>query len=199
MNKINLIGKNFLRLTVLAEAGKQGSHLTWKCRCICGKERIVLGSNLKSGHTVSCGCIRVEHGQTGTKEHRAWRHMKERCLNKNHPNYHHYGGRGITICSPWVNFKPFFKDMGKCPPGMTLDRINNNLNYSPGNCRWATRETQSNNTRRTIFITYKNNRLSLSQWSRKAGIPLSTLCGRIKRKFPLDKLFVVWKRRTKAP
>lgn len=91
-----------------------------------------------------------KHGMKGTKTYRTWISMKERCLNKNRPEARHYSERGITICSQWVNsFENFFKDMGIAPPGYSLDRIDNDGNYEPSNCRWATVAQQAQNRRTT--------------------------------------------------
>jgi hypothetical protein len=107
--------------------------------------------------------------------------MIERCTKKDHHAYHHYGGRGITVCEEWLDsFQNFYRDMGESN-GKSLDRIDNNKGYSKDNCRWATREEQSNNTRRTKLLTYKGKTLGVSQWSRKLGIPTSTIWNRLIR------------------
>jgi hypothetical protein len=101
--------------------------------------------------------------------------MRYRCSNPNEPTYPYYGGRGIQVCERWQQFPAFFEDMGKCPPGHSIDRIDNNGNYEPGNCRWATRREQMNNTRRVYFIEWQGRRQSVSQWSRELGIAHSTV------------------------
>ncbi len=107
-----------------------------------------------------------------TPEHAAWKDMKARCLNPNAQNYNRYGGRGITICSRWLqSFQNFFDDMGKRPKGMTLERKENNGNYEPGNCIWADRFQQANNTRRNRFIEFNGERHTVSQWARIKGVP----------------------------
>lgn len=104
-------------------------------------------------------------------EYRAWRNMRQRCLNPNIPNYHRYGGRGIKICKEWNNFETFIEDMGKKPSSdRSLERRNNNGNYEPGNCYWADRESQENNKERSIKILYKGETLTLTQWSRRLGL-----------------------------
>lgn len=190
MKRNDLIGKRFGRLIVTDLANKKSGHLRWKCVCICGEKRIVFGNNLTRGHAVSCGCIRIEHGMSKTKTYKCWMHIKERCFNKRHPHYHHYGGRGIKICKRWKSFKNFYSDMGEIPHKMTIERINNNGNYEPSNCKWATRLEQSRNTRRAVHLTYNNQTKCLSQWARDIGISLQGFRNRIKRGLIGDKLFI---------
>jgi len=158
---IDETGNHYGRLIVLGYAGKDHhrNHI-WLCQCDCGNKTIVTGSALRRGNTRSCGCLHREssqaritalnyvHGLHGTKTYQAWKNMKQRCGNSHRPDFKHYGGRGITVCDRWLHsYENFLKDMGECPPRLTLDRINPNGNYEPSNCRWATWKTQVHNRR----------------------------------------------------
>lgn len=198
---IDMLGKKYGRYTVIARAKRPNyaseKRAYWRCLCECGEERILAGKSLRNGNSKSCGCAVTEklvafnttHGMCHRKEYKIWENMKTRCTNPKNEMYRYYGGRGIFVCDSWKHsFAEFYKDMGKCPPGMSIDRIDNNGDYKPENCRWADTETQRNNRSNNNLITYQDKTLSIAQWSRNIGISSGTLRGRIKTsKWPIEK------------
>ena len=149
-----MIGQRFGRLVVGQRyTGRDKPSKYWHVTCDCGTEKIVRGSQLTSGGTVSCGCYARErarrtrtHGMTGTFEFRSWSAMRKRCTNPNHKAYHRYGGRGIAVCSEWEDFATFFADMGPCPfPKGSIERVDTDGDYTPANCVWLPKALQSKN------------------------------------------------------
>lgn len=186
----DLTGQRFGRLVVLGIAERRKTATRFLCKCDCGNETVVLSTNLKSGHTQSCGCwqdesrsiVHTKHGMKDTRLYGVWGKMKDRCLRENNPSYPRYGGRGITICDEWLDFASFAewamvngydKDApyGEC----TLDRIDNNKGYSPDNCRWVNEQVQANNRRSNKIVTYNGESHTVAEWSRILGIKLGTL------------------------
>lgn len=176
---IDLTGKRFGKLTVICrvENNKHGQP-QWRCHCDCGKETIVVGQKLRKGITKSCGCLvyeqktRLTHGMTGTVLHNRWLNMKSRCFNPHNKRYERYGGRGITICDEWLDFKNFYNwsVANGFSEELSLDRIDNDKGYCPDNCRWATPRQQANNTARNVKIEYMGKVKTLSQWCRDLGL-----------------------------
>ena len=157
-SKIDLTGQRFGRLVVIGDSMiRRDAKIVWHCRCDCGNPADVSTILLRDGRTTSCGCRRKEttsamatkHGEHGSPEYVNWRALRERCLNPKHKNYPEYGGRGIKVCERWLNsFENFLADMGRRPfPEATVDRKENDGDYEPGNCRWATRLDQTKNRR----------------------------------------------------
>lgn len=131
------------------------------------------------------------HGMFGTKIYGVWGHMKSRCYNPKVERYKNYGGRGIKVCDEWQNFEGFYEWAIRSgyKEGLTIDRINVDGDYCPENCRWATKETQMNNTTRNRYVTYKGETHTVSEWSRKLGIPYKTLFKRINDGWSVEKAF----------
>ena len=131
-----------------------------------------------------------KHGQTDTPTFRAWRDMLTRCYNPNVRGFSSWGGRGISVCDRWRwSFESFLADMGEKPPKWTLERLDNNGNYEPGNCKWATRTEQNRNTRKTLFITHRGTRKSLREWSEITGINHATLERRVHAGYSEEEIF----------
>ena len=198
MRLLDMTGKTFGRLTVI---DRDGTRLRgyWNCKCLCGKTSVVSGSSLRKGTTVSCGCyhreICTKHGEfsggskKATPEYLAWTQMLDRCRNENHPHFHHYGGRGIKVCEQWQSFMNFLKDMGRRPSAQhELDRFpNNNGDYAPGNCRWATRTQQCRNTRVNRMITLDGVTLCLTEWAERQNLKIGTIYRRLRLGWSIEK------------
>lgn len=160
----NIEGHRFGRLTAVRRESKK-----WLCKCDCGAEKLILPSNLKCGLTKSCGCFRREtsaerlklvrvprttHGMSHSAEHDTWCEIHKRCYDGGHESFPYHAGRGIRVCDRWGAFESFYADMGDRPSDVhSIDRIDNDGDYEPGNCRWATRVEQALNTRRNLIIT----------------------------------------------
>ena len=190
----DLTNKQFGKLNVLRRLDDKiigkNNHIyrQWLCRCECGKETIVLGGNLTRNKraTRSCvNCCRIKHKHKlknkASKTYTIWRSMKDRCSNSNNKGYKYYGGRGITYDPTWENFENFLKDMGECPKNMSIERKDVNGIYCKSNCIWADTKTQNRNKRNTVYLNYKNETLSLGEWSEKLNIHTSTIHSRLRR------------------
>lgn len=197
-----MIGQRFGRLEVLTLAPRATSgNIMYECRCDCGSHTITSASNLRIGKTRSCGCLRSEsaaratiaatkHGMKNTNTYRAWNAMLNRCKNPSVESYPNYGGRGISVCPQWHKFEVFFADMGACPPGLTLDRYpDQEGNYQPGNCRWATRSQQERNKRSTTYLEHEGVRQSVRDWEEQFGIPKDVFYYRVRNGWTPARIF----------
>lgn len=208
---IDLTGQQFGRLVALRQAAKRQY---WVCRCDCGNERIVFGPDLqrkrdtrrRRSPTQSCGCLFrelarkrfVTHGHKRggklTRVYTAWCNMLQRCLNPKVKNFSDYGGRGIQVCERWLKFENFFADMGECPPGMSIDRRDNNGNYEPDNAQWATRQMQNRNQRRIRPITFNGETLLVTEWAERLGLNRRTLVDRLNKGWPIERALTAQRR-----
>lgn len=184
----DLTGSKFNRLSVVSR-NYERRRVSWNCVCECGNHRVVASCDLKNGHTKSCGCLSREntstrsktHGATGTPTYITLFHMLERCRNPKVKDYKRYGGRGISVCQRWNSFECFLQDMGEKPDGLTLDRIDVNGNYEPGNCRWATQEQQQNNRRNNAYVELNGQRMTITKAGRALGKHHSSIAWAIKK------------------
>lgn len=198
----DLSGAIFGRLSVLhrVESSPSGKA-RWLCLCECGNETVVFSSALVGGITLSCGCLRNEtskllaknlnrtHGMSKTRLFHVWDSMLQRCNNPRHKSYPDYGGRGISVCERWKEFANFFEDLGDPGPGFSIDRIDVNGNYEPGNVQWATSKQQGRNKRTNTIITINGKSQPLAYWCEKYGINKVTAMDRIKRGWSPEKAF----------
>lgn len=194
---VDLTGRVFGDLTVEGPAGlSEYGRMTWWCRCACGALSRNSAANLRSGSVKSCGCRKLRRTETERKAYRAWKSMIRRCNDPSRDNYHRYGGRGISVCDRWragenglSGFDCFMADMGERPAGKSLDRINNDGNYEPSNCRWATQSQQNLNSRRTAKIDCGGERLLVVDVAREIGITPQHLKRRMRAGLQGDALF----------
>lgn len=208
-------GEKFNRLTIIKEVKSHILPCGIKerkvlCLCDCGNKTEIFYNNLKRGKSKSCGCLRKEimkkisykHGMTGYRFFNIWCKILQRCNsnNKNNKNYYNYKYRGITVCKEWLKFKNFKQNMYESylkhceefgEKNTQIERINNDLGYYKQNCKWATLKEQANNTRKNVFITYKNKTQTLAQWSNELNINYNTLYGRLNRSiWSIEKAFI---------
>lgn len=205
-------GQRYERLTAIEFADRVGRRPRprWRFRCECGTEVVVLVESVRLGHTRSCGCIRVDllkkhrwaykDGRTSKPELRIWRNMTQRCYNPQNIGFRHYGGRDIAVCERWRNdFAAFFADMGPRPsPAHSIERINNDLGYSPDNCIWVSPKEQQRNKRTSRMVLFCGREMCFAEACELAGIDYYTAWRRLKRGWPVDKalsLKVRFKRR----
>jgi len=190
--KLNLLGQRFGRLVVLRQTADRGKGTVWECQCDCGLTLTVKAGPLRTGHTKSCGCLVRERVRTlhtfhknvvihgGARKgndgsYRIWRLMFLRCENPDNISYPLYGARGISVCERWRSFPAFREDMGPRPPGLTLERVDNEGDYTPENCVWATLSQQARNKRNTVLMTYLGRTQSLRDWADELEVSFNSL------------------------
>lgn len=212
MKHVIPVGSKFGRWTVLDETRTAKGKLAWRCRCECGTERVVVGTSLRRGASRSCGCWSSEvssrtcvkrcktHGKTGTRAFRTWSAMLDRCRNQRSSNYPRWGQRGIRVCERWASsFENFYADMGDPPDGATLDRIDNDGDYCPDNCRWANGIEQSRNRPGyNRMVTYCGVTATVAEWAQRTGLSYSTIWQRINAGWPVNVALTKPARRRRA-
>lgn len=189
----DISGQKFGRLLVCSFSHMDSrGRLFWNCTCDCGKNKVVQGSDIEGGRSRSCGCTQREaarkrltsHGLTGTRTYRIWAQMIQRCRPER--GYDRYGVRGIRVCERWMLFENFLDDMGECPGAFEIDRVDNNGNYEPGNCRWVSRKENQRNTNRSAFLTLNGETKTMVEWSELMGIQQGTILARLKRGWTVE-------------
>lgn len=201
---VNLVGKQFGRLVVIAEAEPNSRrNRLFLCICDCGNDALVQFGNLTSGHSTTCGCgidrARRRHGHTSrqgkSRVYRIWSAMIARCHSKKNSGYSTYGDEGIWVCDRWrfgvdgrLGFECFLEDMGEPGEGLSIDRIDNAKGYYPKNCRWATPSEQLENRRNTIYLEAGGVRQTLTAWAKELGVPYSRLLCRYSRGWPVSRI-----------
>ena len=176
---INLAGKKFGMWEVIEYKGKS----KWLCKCECGTIREVVTGTLNNGSSKCCGCLKIKHGQEGTKLYKIWGHMKERCFNRNNKSYSSYGERGIKVVNEWLEFNNFYiwANNNGYKEGLSIDRIDVNGDYSPNNCRFITMKEQQSNKRNNRYITINNITKTVSQWAELVGLDRHTILYRLNK------------------
>ena len=189
--KIDLTGRRYAHLTVISQHGHIGDKISWLCRCDCGNEKVVSGSNLKTGNTTSCGCYHAEvakdyhttHGMSKTKLYTIWSSMRYRCENPKCQRYSSYGGKGVSVCAEWKRFNGFYSwaISARYEDGLSIERIDVDGNYEPSNCKWIPLIDQSQNKTTSRFVSYKSKKLTISQLANLTGMPYQRLYQRINK------------------
>lgn len=198
MKSINLTGKRFNKLLVLGRAFNQGKKVMWECKCDCGNIIYVSTCNLNGMKSQSCGCYKkqrtiernTKHNLSKHPLYKIWCAMKKRCFNSKDLSYKTYGAKGISVCEEWKNDFQSFYDWSMSngySKSLSIDRIDNNGNYCPENCRWADKKTQANNTSTNRFITFNNETKTLAEWARYYNLSYSCLSSRLSKNWSLER------------
>jgi hypothetical protein len=217
---IDISGQRFGRLVAIEFVPKgndcnlQGAR--WRCRCDCGNETITSGARLRFGQTKSCGCLsrerasvwckaaRTKHGASRSALYDLWCAMIQRCEREEHQHYHRYGGRGIKVCERWRHdFDAFRSDMGERPSrAYSIDRIDNDGDYEPGNCRWATRKEQGTNRSATRHLTHQGRTGTIDEWAERSGVSRTAIHCRLQRGWTVEEALtrpLGWRPKTLRP
>lgn len=202
-------GQSFGKLTVMECAGSRNQRRVWRCRCECGNVAVVPTYCLVGGNTRSCGCGKAEltrqaktkHGMSRTAIYRIWCLMRSRCHDPRSQDYANYGGRGVTVCAEWRDsFQAFLAGVGDRPSVKhSLDRIDVNRGYEPGNVRWAEQRTQCNNKRTNVVIEYDGERLTAAEWAARLGMDVRRVIARHNKGWPVEKVLAASDLRTRGP
>lgn len=196
---IDITGKKYKALTAKEFSHKFAIHRThfWLFECDCGVKKVIQKSKVVGNKIISCGCGLARkksdiktHKHSGTRIYRIWKNMKNRVKNKNSFKFHDYGGRGIKICDKWLKFENFLEDMGYPPTSKhSIDRIDNNGNYEPSNCRWATNREQTRNQRSNIIITHSGVSKCASEWAEELNISAMVIRKKYKKGLSSSEIF----------
>lgn len=194
MRTIDIAGQRYGRVVVIKRLPSDTGKTKWVCRCDCGNDVVLRTDHLRSGESRSCGCLRVEegesratHGMSRSKPYAVWCGMIRRCENPKDTSYARYGGRGISVCDRWKKFENFWQDMSSgYREGLEIDRENNSLGYCKENCRWATDDEQARNKRNNVFYTLNGVTRTESWWAQSLGITHSALSKRFRLGWPLE-------------
>lgn len=196
--RTDIKGKRFGRLVAIKFHHVEKQKAFWECLCDCGNKKNIRASDLIKGSITSCGCFRNEillkrvrkHGKSDTSIYNVWFGMKQRCENQNHTSYKNYGGRGIKVCDRWQNFENFYADMGESyKQGLTIERVENNRNYSPDNCEWVTWKKQNNNRRSNRIINLNGVTGTLMSFCEKYDIKYEIAKYRLNKGWSVEKTF----------
>lgn len=202
--RIDLTGRKFGRLTVEKYAFTKNTLAYWQCICECGNITFVRAGDLVSGNTKSCGCAKknshTKHGLINSRIYHIWAGIKRRCYNTKNPSYKYYGMRGIQMDNIWKNnFLSFYNWAlnNGYKENLTIDRIDSNGNYEPSNCRWATREEQSCNTRRNRYITYNNETHCIAEWAKIYNLKEYTIRYRLNNNWTIEEALTTKSKRNR--
>jgi hypothetical protein len=206
----DLTGQTIGLLTVLRREGRKpyGGY-AYLCRCQCGAEKVISSGSLgRKDGTRSCGCVNraaltkrsTTHGLHRHPAYKSWASMIERCTKPTHLYFNRYGGRGISFCEAWRSFANFWADMGETWfAGSTIDRIDVDGNYDPGNCRWATRADQTRNRSNTVWISHSGKTQGIAAWSAELGLPATIIRNRLAKGLPVEEVLGPRKRQARKP